>query len=240
MDAAVCEYCRGQRAVVYCPPDSARLCLSCDVHVHSANALASRHVRSLICDRCLAQPAFTWCIDDGALLCHDCDWCAPSLHRRQPVNCYSGCPSSSDLLSLWSSVLNVNHLTNSPHQFHGSSDDVFEVYPVNSSPSLCPFQDATLDFAGNLVEGVHDNSDQGVMINANGFQHVGFVSISNHTGESSAVDYQDCGVSSTLDANYPQARNEAKMRYNEKKKSRAFGKNLKNGNRKVKSEKTKA
>lgn len=80
------------------------------------------------------------------------------------------------------------------------------------------------------MQGVLDNSDQGMMINGNGIQHVGSISISNHTGESSAVDYQDCGVSpmllnnesSTLDANYPQARTEAKMRYNQKKKSRKY------------------
>nr|XP_018682559.1 PREDICTED: uncharacterized protein LOC103988384 [Musa acuminata subsp. malaccensis] len=56
------------------------------------------------------------------------------------------------------------------------------------------------------------------------------LSLSNLTGESSAADYQDRGVSptfltgeSTWDSNLepgrPQARNEAKMRYNEKKKS---------------------
>ncbi|CAL9119278.1 unnamed protein product [Musa textilis] len=57
------------------------------------------------------------------------------------------------------------------------------------------------------------------------------LSLSNLAGERSAADYQDCGVSptfltgeSTWDSNLkpgrPQVRNEAKMRYNEKKKSR--------------------
>ncbi|KAJ0983060.1 hypothetical protein J5N97_011315 [Dioscorea zingiberensis] len=307
MDPA-CEYCRVQRAVVYCRSDSARLCLACDAHVHAANALARRHLRALICDRCLAQPAITWCVDDGALLCHDCgSWggltCSP-MHRRQPVSCYSGCPSSAELLRLWSAVLNVkdqmmniNHV-GAEHQFvcpsvndpglSGHSDDVYEIYHMNSNHNMYPFQAATLDGINmeknfsvadsnteNALEAscsvnecvtlqaLHDNVDQGGMdINGNWNQEACLpsgtdnknisASLSNHTGESSAVDYQDCGVSpilinnesplwdSNLDANYPQARNEAKMRYNEKKKSRSFGKNMKYVSRKVKAENTRA
>lgn len=58
------------------------------------------------------------------------------------------------------------------------------------------------------------------------------VSLSNITGESSAADYQDCGLSpvflagesweSTLEGSYPHARDKAKMRYNEKKKTRTY------------------
>ena len=59
------------------------------------------------------------------------------------------------------------------------------------------------------------------------------LSLSNVTGESSAADYQDCGLSqaflagespwtSNLDAHCPQARDKAKMRYNEKKKTRTY------------------
>ena len=55
------------------------------------------------------------------------------------------------------------------------------------------------------------------------------LSLSNMTGESSVADYQDCGVSSmflsgespwdsNIETSRPQARKEAKMRYNEKKK----------------------
>ena len=56
------------------------------------------------------------------------------------------------------------------------------------------------------------------------------LSLSNITGESSAADYQDCGLSpmfftgeSPWESNFessPQARDKAKMRYNEKKKTR--------------------
>lgn len=39
----LCEFCGVARAVVYCKSDSARLCLNCDVSVHSANSLSLRH-----------------------------------------------------------------------------------------------------------------------------------------------------------------------------------------------------
>lgn len=63
------------------------------------------------------------------------------------------------------------------------------------------------------------------------------LSLSNITGESSAADYQDCGLSpvfltaespweSNLEATSPQARDKAKMRYNEKKKSRTYASQL--------------
>lgn len=62
------------------------------------------------------------------------------------------------------------------------------------------------------------------------------LSLSNITGESSAADYQDCGLSpifiagesweSTLEASCPQARDKAKMRYNEKKKTRMYASQL--------------
>lgn len=61
----------------------------------------------------------------------------------------------------------------------------------------------------------------------------GSLSLSNITGESSVADYQDCGLSpvflagespweSSLETSSPQARDKAKMRYNEKKKTRTY------------------
>lgn len=55
------------------------------------------------------------------------------------------------------------------------------------------------------------------------------ISLTNITGESSVVDYQDCGLSpvflngeweSNLEAKCPQQRKKAKMRYQEKKTKR--------------------
>lgn len=94
------------------------------------------------------------------------------------------------------------------------------------------------------VQTLNSNSDQ-LLLSLNGNRNVSLyfpsgnvcpnisLSLSNLTGESSAADYQDCGVSpvfltgespwdSNLETGRPQARNEAKMRYNEKKKSRLY------------------
>ncbi|XP_073059596.1 putative zinc finger protein CONSTANS-LIKE 11 [Primulina eburnea] len=73
------------------------------------------------------------------------------------------------------------------------------------------------------------------------------LSLSNITGESSAADYQDCGLStlfltreSPWDSNFepscPQARDKAKMRYNEKKKTRTFGKQIRYASRKARAD----
>ncbi|XP_057787228.1 putative zinc finger protein CONSTANS-LIKE 11 isoform X1 [Salvia miltiorrhiza] len=70
------------------------------------------------------------------------------------------------------------------------------------------------------------------------------------TGESSVSEYQDCGLSplfltgdSRWDSNYeammstsPQARDKAKMRYNEKKKTRTFGKQIRYASRKARAD----
>ncbi|XP_023755029.1 putative zinc finger protein CONSTANS-LIKE 11 [Lactuca sativa] len=72
------------------------------------------------------------------------------------------------------------------------------------------------------------------------------LSLSNITGESSATDYQDCGLSpmfltreSLWESNFessPQARDKAKMRYNEKKKTRMFGKQIRYASRKARAD----
>ncbi|KAM7495189.1 hypothetical protein LguiB_029798 [Lonicera macranthoides] len=73
------------------------------------------------------------------------------------------------------------------------------------------------------------------------------LSLSNITGESSAADYQDCGLSpvfmtgdspweSSLETSCPQARDKAKMRYKEKKKTRTFGKQIRYASRKARAD----
>ncbi|XP_011086854.2 LOW QUALITY PROTEIN: zinc finger protein CONSTANS-LIKE 14 [Sesamum indicum] len=102
-----CDFCGERPAILYCRADSAKLCLSCDQHVHSANALAKKHLRSQICDNCAAEPASIRCATDGLVLCQECDWdahgsCAvSSAHDRSPVEGFSGCPSAFDLASAW-------------------------------------------------------------------------------------------------------------------------------------------
>lgn len=97
--------------MVYCRSDAACLCLSCDRNVHSANALSRRHSRTLLCERCNSQPALVRCSEESVSLCQNCDWmghgnsASASSHKRQTINCYSGCPSASELSSIWSFVL---------------------------------------------------------------------------------------------------------------------------------------
>lgn len=103
-----CDFCGIMRAVVYCKSDCARLCLQCDGCVHNANALSRRHLRSLLCDKCNLQPAIVRCMDDKVSLCQNCGWngndCV-SIGRRQPLECYAGCPSLAEFSKIWSSVL---------------------------------------------------------------------------------------------------------------------------------------
>ncbi|CAK8536563.1 unnamed protein product [Lathyrus sativus] len=103
---ALCEFCEIVRAVVYCKPDSARLCLRCDAIVHSANALARRHPRSLLCDRCNFDSAIVRCVDYKLSLCQLCDWnstdeCFVLGHNHVPLSFYTGCPSLTELSKIW-------------------------------------------------------------------------------------------------------------------------------------------
>nr|ABD78315.1 SLL2 protein [Primula vulgaris] len=108
----LCDFCSEQRSMVYCRSDSACLCLSCDRNVHSANALSKRHSRTLLCEKCNSQPAFVRCVEEKTSFCQNCDWLGhnvseeASTHKKQAVNCYSGCPSSAELSMIWSFVLN--------------------------------------------------------------------------------------------------------------------------------------
>ncbi|PPD75884.1 hypothetical protein GOBAR_DD27189 [Gossypium barbadense] len=108
----LCDFCRGVRAVVYCKSDSARLCLRCDGCVHSANLLSGRHARSLLCEKCNSQSSIVRCLDERLSLCQDCDWngngCLSLGHRREPLNCYTGCPSMAEFRRIWSSVLDAS------------------------------------------------------------------------------------------------------------------------------------
>lgn len=103
----LCDFCGEQRSLIYCRSDAASLCLSCDCTVHSANALSRRHSRTLVCERCSSQPAFVRCIEEKISLCQNCDWMghvASNItppHKRQPVHCFSGCPSASELSAQW-------------------------------------------------------------------------------------------------------------------------------------------
>eukprot|EP00271_Cylindrocystis_brebissonii_P007573 TRINITY_DN21136_c0_g1_i1.p1 TRINITY_DN21136_c0_g1~~TRINITY_DN21136_c0_g1_i1.p1 ORF type:complete len:351 (-),score=74.80 TRINITY_DN21136_c0_g1_i1:342-1394(-) len=77
-----CDVCEKALAAVMCCADEAALCTQCDLRVHAANKLASKHQRvSLLaptgdpptCDICQEKSAFFFCLEDRALLCRDCD-----------------------------------------------------------------------------------------------------------------------------------------------------------------------
>ncbi|KAH7859107.1 hypothetical protein Vadar_031624 [Vaccinium darrowii] len=77
-----CDVCEKAPATVICCADEAALCGKCDVEVHAANKLASKHQRLLLqslsnklpsCDICQEKAAFILCVEDRALFCKDCD-----------------------------------------------------------------------------------------------------------------------------------------------------------------------
>ncbi|XP_019164901.1 PREDICTED: putative zinc finger protein At1g68190 isoform X2 [Ipomoea nil] len=104
-----CEYCMLLKPVVYCSADAAHLCLSCDSKVHSANALSSRHPRTLVCESCRCNPAFVQCSGHRMFMCRDCDRShhgPSSQHQKRVISSYFGCPSAKDLAALWGFDLN--------------------------------------------------------------------------------------------------------------------------------------
>uniref|UniRef100_A0A1D1Z5S9 Zinc finger protein CONSTANS-LIKE 9 n=1 Tax=Anthurium amnicola TaxID=1678845 RepID=A0A1D1Z5S9_9ARAE len=148
-----CDFCGEQRPMVYCTPDAACLCLSCDRNVHSANALSRRHSRTLLCDGCNSQPATVRCIEETMSLCHNCDWnghagaVSASGHKRQTINCYSGCPSASELSRIWPFLLEITLIEDSEQGLRLMSID------ENSSNDFCgpPGNSNTLEIAASSI-----------------------------------------------------------------------------------------
>ncbi|XP_048422456.1 B-box zinc finger protein 24-like isoform X1 [Pyrus x bretschneideri] len=88
-----CDACEKAPATVICCADEAVLCAKCDVEVHAANKLASKHQRLLLeclsksnklptCDICQDKAAFIFCVEDRALVCQDCDESIHSANSR--------------------------------------------------------------------------------------------------------------------------------------------------------------
>ncbi|PSR96457.1 Zinc finger protein like [Actinidia chinensis var. chinensis] len=138
----MCDFCGEQRSIVYCRSDAASLCFSCDHSVHSANALSRRHFRTLVCDRCNSQPAFIRCVTEKISLCQNCDWLghagstSASRHQRQAVNCYSGCPSSAELSTIWPFVSDIPSVGDSTCEKEMSSMRISDKSVTNCGDSL--------------------------------------------------------------------------------------------------------
>ncbi|KAH7439381.1 hypothetical protein KP509_04G058700 [Ceratopteris richardii] len=77
-----CDACQFSTALVFCRADAAYLCMSCDLQVHGANKLASRHERVWMCEVCEQAPAVVTCKADAASLCISCD---VDIHSANPL-----------------------------------------------------------------------------------------------------------------------------------------------------------
>jgi len=123
---ATCEFCGGI-ATVYCPADWARLCLPCDRHIHSANVLAQRHLRTLLCHACNTRPAAMQCPSCHSSLCQACDLenhddddesalgiSEAVAHKRHSLECFTGCPSATELAALWACEYGIGATTSGP------------------------------------------------------------------------------------------------------------------------------
>ncbi|CAA6672211.1 unnamed protein product [Spirodela intermedia] len=82
MEARECDSCKSAPALLFCRADSAFLCGACDVRVHSANKLASRHERVWMCEVCEQAAAAVTCKADAAALCLACD---ADIHSANPL-----------------------------------------------------------------------------------------------------------------------------------------------------------
>ena len=82
MASKLCDSCKSATAALYCRPDAAFLCLSCDSKVHAANKLASRRARVWMCEVCEQAPAHVTCKADAAALCVTCD---RDIHSANPL-----------------------------------------------------------------------------------------------------------------------------------------------------------
>ncbi|KAK1365602.1 Zinc finger, B-box [Heracleum sosnowskyi] len=138
-----CDHCNSEAAILYCRADSAKLCLMCDQHVHSANPLSLKHIRSQICDNCHSQPVSSFCVSDNLHLCQDCDSDAHSNHNRLPVEGFTACPSPSHLalrfgLDDFTKILQQQHhsINQDDDDEDGDVDDQFMV--PNTTTTMFP------------------------------------------------------------------------------------------------------
>lgn len=150
-ESVPCDFCSDQIAVLYCRADSAKLCLFCDHHVHSANLLSKKHIRSQICDNCRSEPVTFRCATDNLVLCQECDWdahgsCSVSAaHDRVPIEGFSGCPSALELASMWNFDLEgkkLNETASFGEYWNGSQD--FESLWMYKANGIMNSQDLTV------------------------------------------------------------------------------------------------
>ncbi|KAL7142266.1 hypothetical protein ABFS83_08G112500 [Erythranthe nasuta] len=162
--AAMCEFCRVMRAVVYCPSDRARLCLQCDGVIHLANSLSVKHFRSPLSSWDISQtlthndslshapppphdPAACSCCFDNHRL--DLELDGPDFFKFRPS--YNLDPRAVGWPSSSSSSLSGGVMTN--NTIHDMAARV-KMVPMSlppSPPSLCGDQKWTTPFNGDHV-----------------------------------------------------------------------------------------
>lgn len=182
-------------------------------------------------------------VDEVALNFEDCDNIFRSPRCESTFNFEDG---SMDCLLMEKNV--------SVTESNGQVDNVFKASSIGqqdflASPSAELMQAMSGSANGMIINPI---SNQGYSRNFNlSYPKVPIpssmsLSMSNMTGESSVVDYQDCGLSPLflndspcdpgLENGSSMARNKAKMRYNEKKKTRTFGKQIRYASRKARAD----
>ncbi|XAR68082.1 hypothetical protein NMG60_11003084 [Bertholletia excelsa] len=142
---------------------------------------------------------------------------------------------------------------------NGHVEKAFETSPSRQQECLAFQSSCIAGSANNIMQFMGGTANSCMLMNSSCNRNInlGFpsgqmhssisLSLSNITGESSAADYQDCGISpvfltgespweSNLEVSCPQARDRAKMRYNEKKKTRMFGKQIRYASRKARAD----
>ncbi|CAJ1789964.1 unnamed protein product [Sphenostylis stenocarpa] len=142
-----CDYCHSKPALLFCRPDSAKLCLLCDHHVHAANALSLKHLRFQICETCNADNAAVSCSSHNLLLCHSCDLDAhapapASLHHRHRLRGLSGCPSVPEIASTLGLDLRRRH-AKCRHEVY---EQVLEVARTRNEGEFAPAESLELRF----------------------------------------------------------------------------------------------
>ncbi|KAF7145478.1 hypothetical protein RHSIM_Rhsim04G0056700 [Rhododendron simsii] len=128
---------------------------------------------------------------------------------------------------------------------------------LSGQPEGMVLQSSAVAGSANLMQAMRGSGNRMLINSCNRNINWGFptgqippsisLSPSNHTGESSAADNQDCDLSpgfmttetpweSNSEISNQQARDKAKMRYNEKKKTRMFSKQIRYASRKARAD----
>lgn len=166
-----CDFCDERIALLYCRADTAKLCLHCDSQVHSANALAMKHIRSQICDNCGDDSASMKCSTcENLVLCHNCydktHSRSGSLHDQTPIDVFQGSPGVVELASILGVDLVRNEPFNLPSQqvvfpgANGLGAELLDWWELKLDSSIVPSCGAD----NNIPSGIYYPPTENVMM----------------------------------------------------------------------------